>query len=756
MATAIFFNGRRINRPGAYTEVDASALASLGPGATGIVALIGTAVGGKPLDVSAAEADHTRDGTLLKKYKSGDLRVAGQFAFSPSKDPTNPGGAQKIVCIKVNPSTQSEVTLDDADGNDAMRVYSIDYGLDTTQINIAVAAGTTIGKKLTVVYEDNTETFDDVGGEGIFSLQYTAGSNGYDACTLQVSATQTAVIGTKAIAGLETERAAEMSSTQAVEVLSSAAGDTTQTATIYGIDGSGVPCKASIALNGTTVVEGTQLFAQVTGAKLSGVTVGNITVRTADGITTLFSFTAGQTTKGLAVLTNAFFMGAGSIAVDATTAGSNVVVRGLTAAGAEVAVRLDAGAGLTQSLTSAMGMVASIMHVELADLPAARTATLTSTVTLAHASFGTPRKQVDRLNALSGLAATAIVPNPTTFTMSDCDYEAAASILGTAVTIYADLFYCIDTLNDESAYVNAERATGGAKPPAVTSAVFLTGGEEGTPTITEWSQAFALLRKRRVNIVVPLTNDPAVHALLFSHLVERAGRLRSEANGYVGIGTDDGEGETATQIKSQIRALNTRHITALSEEVSRFDPDTAEATWYPPYIYAAIAAGMQAGMTVGEPLTKKMPNVLDVRRDSTWTVEDNAEEMIDAGLLFTVVDDEKGISFERGVTTHLADDNPVFVETSANAAMNYALYEFRRRLELKVGQKGVGGSAAAIKGLAAGVLAELVDDEIIVAWQGLQVEQIADSFPVAVEMSPVLPINFIPITVHVTAVRIAA
>ena len=42
-ASSIFFNGRLISVPGAYTEVDASGLEAVGLGASGLVAEIGRA-----------------------------------------------------------------------------------------------------------------------------------------------------------------------------------------------------------------------------------------------------------------------------------------------------------------------------------------------------------------------------------------------------------------------------------------------------------------------------------------------------------------------------------------------------------------------------------------------------------------------------------------------------------------------------------------------------------------------------------------
>jgi hypothetical protein len=336
--------------------------------------------------------------------------------------------------------------------------------------------------------------------------------------------------------------------------------------------------------------------------------------------------------------------------------------------------------------------------------------------------------------------------------MVDMDYAVAVSLLTTAKDFLADLFFFIEKLNDESGFIEAERVSGADEVPANTAnPVFLTGGVEGTTTITQWQAAFELLRRRRVNIIVPLTRDPAIHALALTHLVERAGRLKSEANGYVGIATSDGEGETFANIKSQIQALGTRHLSALVEECERFHPDTGEATFFPPYIYAVIAAGMQAGSPIAEPLTHKRPLVTDTRNDSSWSVENDVETMIDIGAMVSEKIDGLGIRFVRSITTHLADDNLVFSEMSANESINTAAFELRRALEVKIGRRALVGSVTILKGLANDVLSRMIDDQIIFGYRALQVEQVGDVFPVSVEIAPVVPINFVNVTIHVVA-----
>lgn len=67
-----------------------------------------------------------------------------------------------------------------------------------------------------------------------------------------------------------------------VEIDSSDAGDTTQTATVTGTDFYGLPQTETIAFNGTTAVAGAKAFATVTQVAISAALTGNATCGTTD------------------------------------------------------------------------------------------------------------------------------------------------------------------------------------------------------------------------------------------------------------------------------------------------------------------------------------------------------------------------------------------------------------------------------------------------------------------------------------------
>jgi hypothetical protein len=758
MATAIFFNGRRIVVPQAVSRIDASALQATSPSAIGIVALLGTAEGGVPLTVDE-QYDLTNPDAARDQYRSGDLKTASLFCFEPSQDDAVPGGASKIVPIKVNPATQSSAQLPDSLALPSVDLTSVGYGQFTEQVNIDVDTGTTVGKRISIIFEGTTETFDDIGGEAIFDVLYTPSTEGYSTALGSISSTRFAVEAEKAELGL----LAQFTDTTpagfptAIEVVSSDVGDTTQTVTIYGLVGT-TPQRETVSLNGTAVVTTVRTdWTKVVGVLKSAATIGTVTVR--DTVpNTICTLAPATLTRGLVLTTNTPVADdVFTVSID-TNAAVDVVIIGTSPAGAIIMERFD----MTTGTTPVVGATdfRSITAMALGDVAGARTVTVAcDAVSALHATFPTVQRLVDRLNTLDGFTANAVAPDATAFLTATADYLTAVSLIGAAADFFANNQRFIEAINQGSQFMRAARATGATREPANTpSPVFLAGGTEGVVTLTQWQQAFRLLKKRRVNIVVPLTRDPAVHALALSHLIERAGRLRSEANGYVGIGTTGGAGEALATFRAQIQALNTRHLSAISQEVQRFDPDDGEATWYPPYFLAAIAAGMQAGSAIGEPLTRKIINALDLRNDASWSVEDDIDLLIDSGAMIAEKVDGLGLRWVRSVTTHLQDDNLVFTEMSANESANTAIFELRTQLDAKIGDRALASSAAVIKGLAADTLERLVRDEIIAAWRPktLTVEQIGDVFPVSVEIAPVVPINFIPITVHLVPLRAAA
>lgn len=766
MATTIFFNGRVISVPGSYSEVDASGLETVGLGATGIVALVGTVEGGRP--VSAIE--ETKDFIRVNKpeqgytfFKSGDVKEAIPMLFAPGKDPNIPGGAVQVVVMKTNPSTQSAGQFSNAQGP-ALDVLSRDYGAFTEQINVSIADGTVKGKLLTIIFEDQVESVDDLGDDDIFEVKYKKPTNGWDTMTAQVLAGGVIqCAATRDVGGLDSDITSPLAANDTIQVVSDNAGDVGLKVMVYGLDDTGAPIKEQFTLNGTTVQQGTKTFGagDVLGASIVGTTVGTVTVQRTTGPATILTLAAGtDPVKGLVLGVTMFASGVMTLVSDGASV-KDVIMVGTDITGAQILEKITL-TGTTP--VDGVAEFATITAIVLGDVEAAQTLTLSGLAVKTTPSVqNTIFKVYDYFNARQQIISATtygfifnLITAQTKFDPANLDVTLApVDCLDPANPGFkADLYALIAWINQNSVLISASAASGaeGGFPDNTTAPVFLSGGTEGIAQFSDYQKAFNLLKKTRVNSIVCLTGDPAVHAALDAHCAYMGGIGRSERDGFVGLLNGSlTDVPTKDEAKSQIVDLNTRHIRALAQAIERYDTNGERREFLPPF-HACVAAGMQAGSSVGESLTFKYANVLGFRQHNSWNPTDDAEEMVQAGLMFLESVEGVGRRYVRNITTHLSSNNIAFIEGSVNEAVNFAVFNFRTNLEFAVGRKGFAGTINATKSIAVGTLGLLVDAQVLVTWRSLQIDLIVDVMEVGVEIAPVIPINFVKSTVHLVTV----
>ena len=942
MVSSIYFNGRVTHVPGSYSEVDASGLSVVGLGAVGIVAVIGEAEGGSPYNGDVPVHRITNPAKIAKTFRDGDLKEAGNMIFDPSKDPDIPAGASQVKFVKVNPATQSSKTFQDG-ATDVLTLTSKEYGKFTTQINVEIADGTNQGKAITIVFEDQTETFDDIGGDPAFTAEYTPGSLGATTMTLEVdNATGVEALFTKTATGLDGDyvgtldgltgkdgdkdnnitasavvnvvsssasdvgnqvvvygldgsnvaqsetltlngtnpvvgaatwnavhgiikltatvgnvtlkdngdsdtlfvldtpasltagggvndfagtaiesvnsavtvvadgastavvivvglnssatptlekftlngttpvagavvwsridaialgyvaaaRAVSINGQQfnygdIVNVVSSNAGDTTQTVTVYGLDNTGAVQSEVLTLNGTSLVAGTATWRRVYGVLLSAVTLGTVTVTSMESVTgvgelTLFTWNgASSISQGLKLVDNVSVADTTVDVVADSTTTRPILLIGLDAEGQPQieAITLTSTTPVTSSSDWSEITAIGIGHLENA-----RTITVSGTTAdLPLDDYDTVTKVADQLNALGGWEIT-VSATAGDLLIADLDNKGPSSVLSTEVEFTGDLAYIALVINEESQLVTADVESGATGAPDNTSGpVFLVGGTEGATSFDDWQAALDLLRNEVVSTIVVLTDDAAVHAAAVSHCNYMCGAGRKERDCVLG----EESGITLTLAQAAAAALNTRHARLCIQDITRFNTD-GEEEQFAPFFTAAVVAGMQAGAEVGTPLTAKYANVLDVvGDDDTYTLIDDADELITSGLL--VFEEKQGVGFRvlRNVTTYLIDSNLAYTEASVNQATNYAVQNLREQLEIAVGKKGFAGTVNAALGVAIAILGQLVDNRIITDWRNLTIELDDDVMTVDVEIAPVLPVNFVKTTVHLVSSSIA-
>ena len=781
-ATSIYFNGRMTRIPGSYSEVDASGLDSVGLGASGYVAIVGTAIGGKPYDdidlndVPTTIQASTKPGKAKVFFRGGNLLKSESLAFNPSNDPVITAGAQKVFWLKVNKSTQSTATFANGDGS-ALVLTSEDWGFHTTQIAVQIATGTVGGKKYTITFEDTEEVFDNIGYTAVFKIKYLSSTpaQGFTTCTLAVSATALTAAFTRTQVGLDTDVTSPINvvgyaAAAKVEVVSSSTADITQIITIYGVSIAGVAIREDILLTGTTFVLSTNSFNDFHGAKLSAACAGTVIVRNISAGTTITSFAPAALTKACGLCTDmAVSQSVVSIKSSSVSGARRVTLVGLSEGGLSQVetIKLNGTTYVPGTLKWS-----KLLYLAVGDIPAAMTITVAGTaVSCLYSTYDTIKKCADKFGSTVGFftGSTAyfeVLTGNLSFEMSNMDIYAATSILSPLnPSFYSTLYDAVTAINSGSGLVTAARAAAGTSAPSnTTDPVFLSGGHEGSTTpglegtpyavTADWQAAIDVLTKIYVNSVVVLTADPAIHAYLKDHCSYMCGAGRMERDGQVGLQNAAMTGlASKTEIKSQVIALNTRHLRAVAQNVDRYNVD-GELETMEPYFLAVMVAGMQAGASVGEPLTHKYLNGLAVYGASTWHPQDDADEMLEAGLMFAEVVDGVGRRWVRNITTHLSTSNIAYTEGSVNQASNYAAYNFRTQMEFYVGSKGFSGSIMAADGTARETLRQLMAD-VLTAWRSLDIDLVLDVMEVSVEMAPVLPINFVKNTIHLIAVPIS-
>ncbi len=852
--TSIFFNGRLITTPGAYTEVDASGLEVVGLSATGIVAAIGEAKGGIPW--TAIDASEVRNELQIATnpqqpfnyFRSGDLKEAAPLLFGPADDPDIPGGAQEIVFVKTNPAATSSAAFDKGAAA-ALDVVSQDYGHHTTQISMAIGTGTLKGKIITIVFEAITETFDDVGGDSRMTIVYLSSTpaDGFQVVTAEVTAGELlAAFTISGRTGLDGDVTTQVTATQVVEVVSDDALDVGVVIQIFGTDTADAAQTATVTLQGTVAVDTTETWNSVHGARVLTGTIqpaATVTLQNNGGGTVIVTLTPAAPTTGLEALVDCP-VGVSSVikvtidgTVDALVGDLGLIVQadgqnigplvdftndspvsgsgilwvrdtndhGPVADNQVIAIVAGTGAGTANAIstvtawldyeadaasTARVGVVglnaagtlqyevvqldgtapvvgvaawSRIDYLALAELAAARSLTVRgNAINAGFAGYNTLQKLADKVNGSSGFTLT-LLTGETALDPSNLDVAAAASCLSPAApNFYGNLYDIITEINSGSQLVTASAASGATgEPDNTTAAVYLTGGHEGsttpgqeaipTSTFADWQGAIDLLTKLRVNTIWVSTPNVAVHAAVKAHCQYMAGIGRSERDSKLGL-MDVAETGLAskTEIKTQALNLNTRHCQLWAQQVERYNTEGDAEVFDAPF-GAAIIAGMQAGSDPGTPLTHRIMNTLSLKQDSTWNPIDDSEEMIKAGLCFGEVVDNVGRRVVRSITSHLSSTNLAFQEASVNEASNVSIFTYRSAMEAVVGKPGFAGTISAARGDAINTLGLLVG-LTLTAWRSLQFDLVLDVLENSLEISPVLPVNFVKTTVHLVSI----
>jgi hypothetical protein len=126
-----FFNGTEWITPAVMSAVNDSAMAPTNANVGNVACFLGESIGGQPGVVLSFGSPAEAQAALI----SGELLTAAMKAFSASDET---GGPATVDVIRVNPATQSLLTLNDTNSAPAVKVTSADWGAYTAQIKLTV------------------------------------------------------------------------------------------------------------------------------------------------------------------------------------------------------------------------------------------------------------------------------------------------------------------------------------------------------------------------------------------------------------------------------------------------------------------------------------------------------------------------------------------------------------------------------------------------------------------------------------------
>jgi len=451
---------------------------------------------------------------------------------------------------------------------------------------------------------------------------------------------------------------------------------------------------------------------------------------------------------------------------------------------------------VTLRVTGAEGAATTVTVLKNAVTQTSATITPTTTI----------QNLTDALNVMDGLVATAGPRRAASTLASTFDFGRAAAddnydenILAGSVepyTIRDNIAQMVAWFNtNASDLLTAVRATDdvlaanedriGSQAPDNMAGAYgtLFGGSSAESSATSFQAGFDLMLQQRINTVVPLISSDititggtidwdVIAAQLRSHLSDGTAQ-NTERNGYLGVdaalyeATALASGGSTNSLEARIRSYNDRNLSVVGQKVTTYKKSTNTYEEVAEWMTAVCAAGMQAGVPVGEPITFKIPNVASFSNNADWNPDDftDSNYALRAGLLFLEHRDDGIIRWVRGLTTYIASDNLALNEISVNEVRNYVSYELREDLvDAFVGRRtgrqegaqvSIPASAASIKGRADawleaaradGIIVDSEDPdtgEVLKAYQNLRVSISGDIARVRYQFFPVTGLNYI-------------
>lgn len=705
------FNGATIIKPGAYTKIVVENLSGFPLQPTGVVGIIGEAVGGEPRVLDILSGIGVQEAKA--RYKSGPIADALELLVNPSRDSRIANGASKIVVYKVNNSTQGVSVLKNVESPqvDAINLSSKNWGADENNINFISSAGA-IEDKDAILEGSIAGPFTLTGGE---SLLIRAGGQIYN-FTGTLSGSQTAAA---LIADLNN-------------------------------GANWAPSKPVIA----SLIPSTQriqLAIDTTALTGQGLDYGYLKVEAASTLDTIVGITGearGQ--KGSRILT----------IIKDTVEEVSLELGGLAqlsikyvGAGTDAILDVRKISGELRLQTVCTGAAGDNLDILLVDADGRNKHTL--------------KTLADLIDAHAAYEASVLGANPSV-NASELDFYNDIRIIDVAAKLHKDVSDIVSYLNTFSLLVGASKIDNVYRAiETFASPRFFSGATDGSSANSDWADGFEALKEERINVVVPLISKDvgaltvdSINALAANHAAWGWSTTgKSERHAFVS------RNGSKTVVKDAAKAINSGYVSLVAQQPQVLNR-LSELQWMDEWAYAAICAGQRAGAEVGEPLTFKLFNANSMRvQDGSWNPKKDFAEMIEAGVWVAEPLDTGGFRHVVGNTTYGVDPSFVWNRESVVQAAGFVAYDLRLNLELVfTGTKARTGTAEAVANFIKNRMSAYLGADIIVGddlneglgYKNLRVQVEGNTAIINVSITPVQGIDFILPTIYLADIRQSA
>lgn len=437
----------------------------------------------------------------------------------------------------------------------------------------------------------------------------------------------------------------------------------------------------------------------------------------------------------------------------------------------QISVQIEAGSESGKKLTTRFGngyftednVQRRAFSVQYTGAQASAQMTITGTSVVLSAPAGTPvatidlnvfdsvQELVDRINTTPSFTAAVLDGNGETQALNGLDYVTNVDVKTAAYVAKADLQAIVDWFNGQGeGFITATRVAAVGTLPVNIPATYLAGGSDGTVTNGDWSDAFVALQSEDVQWVCPVTSDASLHAMADTHCSFMSNVARMERRAICGTAS----GTTDAAAIQAAKALNSDRTSLTHLGFYDYNAD-GKLVLMPPYIMAALIAGAFSGVNPGTPLTNKTIKVRGLERKLRNPTD--TDVLINGGVL-CVEETNQGFKVVKSISTWLANRNYNRVEVSTGVATDFVARNVRNALDVLRGEKASPLALSRAVSIAESTLRELarpepqgpgviVGDEASPPYKNIKASIEGDVLRVEFQCSPVIPINYIPVTI---------